>query len=86
MQWSQIRELYPRQWLLVEAVEAHSEEGQRILDDIDVIQSFSDSVVAMRHYQELHRLDPHREMYVVHTDREYLDIGEIRWFGLRTAS
>jgi hypothetical protein len=86
MQWSQIRERYPRQWLLVEAVEAHSEEGQRILDDIDVIQSFSDSVAAMRHYQELHRMDPHREMYVVHTDREHLDIGEIRWFGLRTAS
>lgn len=86
MQWSEIRERYPRQWLLVEAIKAHSEEGQRILDDLEIVEFFPDSVAAMRHYQELHRLNPYREFYVLHTDREHLDIGEIRWFGLRTAS
>jgi hypothetical protein len=86
MQWQEIREHYPRQWLLVEAVAAHSEERQRILDDIEVVETFPDSIAAMKSYQELHRRNPQRELYVFHTDRERLDIGEIYWLGLRTAS
>ena len=86
MQWEEIRERYPKQWLLVEAVSAHSEERQRILDDIEVVDTFPDSKVAMKRYQELHRLNPQRELYVFHTDRERLDIGEIYWLGLRIAS
>lgn len=31
MQWQEIRKHYPEQWLLVEAVEAHSDAGKRIL-------------------------------------------------------
>jgi hypothetical protein len=30
MQWQQIREKHPNQWLLIEAIEAHSEPGMRI--------------------------------------------------------
>jgi hypothetical protein len=86
MQWNEIRELFPRQWVLIDAVEAHSAENQRILDDVAVIQTFSDSVTAMARYQELHRRNPMLEMYVVHTDRDLPEIGEIRWLGLRPAS
>lgn len=86
MQWEEIRKLYPRQWLLLEAVAAHSEERQRILDDIEVIETFPDSVAAMKRYQEIHRRDPQRELYVLHTDRVHPDIGEIHWLGLRVAS
>jgi hypothetical protein len=86
MQWKEIRERFPHQWLLVEAVEAHSTEGKRILDDIAVLQSFSDWPTAMEDYKKLHRKDRQRELYVLHTDRERLEIGEIRWLGLRVAS
>lgn len=86
MQWNEIREHFPHQWLLIQAVAAHSAEDQRILDEIAVIQTFSDSVTAMAKYQDLHRQNPMLEMYVIHTDRELLEIGEIRWLGLRIAS
>ena len=86
MQWTEIREHFPHQWLLIEAVEAHSAEDQRILDDIAVVQSFPDWVSAWNGYKELHGKDPQRELYVLHTDREQPDIGEIRWLGLRLAS
>ncbi len=86
MQWNEIREHFPHQWLLIEAVAAHSAEDQRILDDIAVVQSFPDWVSAWNGYKELHKKDPQRELYVLHTDREHLDIGEIRWLGLRLAS
>lgn len=86
MQWNEIRERFPHQWLLVEAVEAHSDEGKRVLDNIAVLQSFPDWPTAMEDYKKLHHKDRQRELYVLHTDRECLDIGEIRWMGLRVAS
>ena len=83
MQWEEIRNHYPRQWLLVEAIEARSESGKRILDQLAVVQAFPDSVEAMRTYAQFHREAPEREFYVFHTDRESLDLPERRWLGVR---
>lgn len=85
MQWQEIRRMYPRQWLLVEAVQAHSSAGRRVLDDLEVVGTFQDSGTAMKSYQNLHHRSPQRELYVLHTDREFLDIAEINWLGIRTA-
>src|SRR5215203_3202517 len=83
--WEEIRRQFPRQWLLVEAIAAHSSEGMRVLDDIAVLDAFQEAGSAMKSYQETHRRSPQRELYVVHTDREALDIAEIDWLGIRTA-
>lgn len=83
MKWEEIRRHYPDQWLLVEAIKAHSESGKRILEQISVVSTFPDSVTAMRGYTKLHREAPERELYVFHTDRETLDIVERRWLGIR---
>lgn len=85
MQWSHVRHQYPDQWLLVEAVQAHSEGDQRILDDLAVIQRFSDSPSALAGYQALHQAEPGRELYVVHSSREVLAIRERPWVGIRVA-
>lgn len=85
MQWQEIRERYPHQWLLVEAIDARSSEGQRILEDLAVLETFPDGMSAMNGYRELHRRDPHRELYVLHTDREILEVTETHWLGIRLA-
>ena len=85
MQWSEIRRHYPDEWLLIEAIEARSENGHRILDDIAVVASFPDSVAAMKRYTSLHHEAPHRELYVCHTQRQELEIRERRWLGIRCA-
>jgi hypothetical protein len=76
VQWSEIRQHYPGQWLLVEAVDAHTEGDQRILDDVAVLQPFEDVLAAMDCYSKAHRKSPSRELYVVHTKREVLEITE----------
>lgn len=76
MKWEEIRQYYPHQWLLVEAIKAHSESGKRIIDQLSVIHTFQDSIAAMKDYTQLHRDSPERELYVFHTDREQLDIAE----------
>ena len=86
MQWHQVREHYPNQWVLVEALQAHSEAGWRRVEELAVIGAFTDSVAALQAYIRLHHTAPARELYVVHTDREELDITERRWLGIRTGS
>jgi len=85
MQWQEIRTHYPQQWLLVEAIKAHSDASQRILEQLAVVSAFPDSVAAMQSYSQLHREAPQRELYVFHTSRETLDITERRWLGIRGA-
>jgi len=85
MQWQDIRQYYPHQWLLVEAIIAHSTSGKRVLEHLAVINAFPDSVTAMKRYTQLHRDTPERELYVFHTSRETLDILERQWLGIRGA-
>lgn len=86
MQWEEIRSRYPDQWLLVEAIKARSEAGARILEQLAVVSTFPDSLTAMQGYAQLHRQSPERELYVLHTDRETIDITERRWLGIRGIS
>lgn len=83
MQWREIREHYPDQWLLVEALAAHTEANKRILDELAVLDTFADSTSALRRYGRLHHEAPRRELYVLHTSRATLDITERRWLGVR---
>ena len=83
MKWQEIRTHYPQQWLLVEAIQARSEASKRILEQLAVVDTFSDSVTAMKSYQQLHRQAPERELYVFHTSRETLDVTERTWMGIR---
>ena len=76
MKWPDIRDHYPNQWLLLEAIQARSESGKRILEDLAVLEMFPDSVAAMKGYQVLHRKAPERELFVFHTDREKLEVIE----------
>ncbi|HET9210383.1 MAG TPA: hypothetical protein VFR03_08285 [Thermoanaerobaculia bacterium] len=42
MTWTDIRRHYPHQWLLVEALLAHSKAGKRLLDELAIVDAFSD--------------------------------------------
>ena len=83
MTWNEIRRQFPHQWLLVEAVNARSESGQRHLDELAVLDACSDGETALRTYLKVHRGAPGRELYVLHSDREQPAIAERSWQGLR---
>ena len=83
MVWSNIRQTYPNQWLIVEALEAHTTDDQRVLDRLAVVEICTNGLTAMHSYRRLHQQYPLREFYFVHTKREQLDIKERRWVGVR---
>lgn len=74
---------YPISWVLFEALVAHSNNGKRIVDKISVLDSFEDSHIALGVYRDIHMKEPGRELYVVHTKKEKIDIIERKWLGVR---
>lgn len=86
MYWSDVRSMYPNQWLIIEALNAHTEGQQRLLDNIAVVEVCADSEAAMQAYRLLHQRYPRREFYFVHASREHLDIRERRWIGIRRSN
>ncbi len=85
MRWTEVRSQFPRQWLVVEALDARSELGKRLLEELAVVARFPDGESAMRAYLKFHRQAPERDLYVLHTDRQDLDITEQSWLGIRAA-
>ncbi|GAB3060113.1 hypothetical protein [Virgibacillus ainsalahensis] len=84
MNWEDVRQAFPKQWVLIEATQAHTNgESERILEEIAPLKKFSNSPEAMRAYQEIHREDPNRELYVLHTSRKKPNIIEKKWVGVR---
>ena len=87
MLWSEIRCAYPNQWLIVEALEAHTtSDSRRQLDRLAVLETCPDSRTVMQRYHSLHQQYPVRELYFVHTSREELDIRERQWIGVRRSN
>ena len=76
MRWMNVRKTYPNQWLVIEAVRAHSARTKRVLDKIAVMESCADGTTAMQKYRAFHKQYPEREFYFVHTSRSLLDIRE----------
>ena len=84
MLWSDIRKTHPDQWLVIEALQAHTTpNNQRKLDEMAVVEVYDDGSTAMNGYRDLHSQYPSREFYFVHTSRKQLDIRERQWVGIR---
>lgn len=83
MIWSEVRAAYPDQWLVVEALAAHSEGGRRVFDRIAVVEVCDDGRATMKRYGQLRAQHPQRELGFAHTSNDALEIEERRWMGIR---
>ncbi len=84
MLWEEIRKTYPDQWLVIEALEAHTTaDQQRHLDRLAVIEPCPNARTALMNYRRYHLLYPQREFYFIHTSRQNIDIREQQWAGIR---
>lgn len=83
MNWETARETYKNSWVLFEAIDAHSNDGKRVVENLSVLDSFEDSKDALQVYKDIHKREPQRELYVVHTQKEVLEIIERKWLGIR---
>jgi hypothetical protein len=86
MRWSEIRTAHPDQWIVVEALEAHTDGRHRRFDRLAVIEQCADGAAAFQRYRELRRDHPDRELYFAHTGNVELEIEERPWIGIRRGS
>jgi hypothetical protein len=84
VRWSEIRAAYPEQWLVIEALEAHTIGNRRVFDRIAVVDICPDGRTTMARYRELRREHPYRELCFAHTGMAELEIEERRWIGARS--
>ncbi|MFD0677483.1 MULTISPECIES: hypothetical protein [unclassified Paenibacillus] len=82
MRWEEVREQFPDEWVVCEALASRSQGGYWYIDEVAVIDRFDDSKIAMKRYYELHREKPTREYGFFHTSRENLQLRE-KWSGVR---
>ena len=84
MVWDEVKKNYPSQWVLIEATKARTENDKRIIEFMDVIDSFNeDGAGAFQRYLELHKSHKDREYYIYHTSNDILEIGVKKWMGVR---
>lgn len=82
MRWEEVKERFPYEWVVLEAMKAHSAGGNCYIEEVVVVDRFDDSRSALRRYSELYKRDPHREYCFFHTSRPTL-IARERYVGVR---
>jgi hypothetical protein len=82
MRWDEVQEKFPDEWVVFEATEAHSKDGFRCVESVTIIDRYEDSIEAMHRYKEIHRNQPAKEIYFLHTSRPNLKIEE-KWVGFK---
>ncbi len=84
LKWEGIRNRYPNQWVLVEALKTKSQNSKREIQDMAVISEYNDSTTAWKGYKMLHLENPSRELYIFHTSNEEVEVIEERFTGVRS--
>jgi hypothetical protein len=75
MKWDEVRKCFPSQWVIIEAINAITKENRRIIEEVSVVDVFlNDSKNAMKKYLLLHKKNRMRELYVIHTSCNHLNI------------
>jgi hypothetical protein len=83
MKWCDAKNKYPDKWILIKAIKAKSENGLRIIDDLEVLNTFENGNDALKEYTSRHKLNKSDEMYVYHSSKDRLEILERVWMGVR---
>ncbi|MCY0875122.1 MAG: hypothetical protein OWT28_02435 [Firmicutes bacterium] len=73
MQWPEVRELYPNQWVLLEELKSHYNGSNVCVDEVALIRAILDAKEAT---EELFAAKDRR--FVYHTSKEAIVIREIQ--------
>lgn len=84
MRWDDIKKTTPQQWVIIEAIDAHTQGDNRVIENIQLVEVFGeDNKEALRRYVQIHKIHPEKEYYVVHTSKPELNIKVRYWAGVR---
>lgn len=82
MRWQEVQKRFPNEWVVLEVINAHSDDGYRYIEEVVVVDKFENSLEAMDSYEKLRKDQPQREYCFFHTSRENL-VARERYMGIR---
>ncbi|SOC24999.1 hypothetical protein SAMN05880501_1182 [Ureibacillus xyleni] len=82
MRWQEVQKRFPNEWVVLEVIVAHSDDGYRYIDEVVVVDKFENSLDAMERYEKLRKGQPQREYCFFHTSRQEL-VARERYMGIR---
>lgn len=83
MKWSEVCSQYPDQIVLVEAIATTSINKVRTIKEMSILSPFTDSLAAWQAYKKLHKSNPDKELYILHTSKERAEVIEQFFVGVR---
>jgi hypothetical protein len=83
MRWEEVQARFPDQWLLIEVLVGRDEGARRVVDEVDVVDTFPDSAAAWRAYTRLRLETRGRELIPIHSSYPKLEFEVRQAFGLR---
>lgn len=83
MKWNDVRKQFPNRCVLVESLKVKTENHERIIEEISVIDDFDNGNAAWKDYKKLHGEDKTRELYIFHTNNEEIRVIEQPYVGVR---
>jgi hypothetical protein len=86
MKWSEVREHYPDQIVLVEALKTSSENSVRTVEEMSILSDFQENMDAWKEYKKLHKEKPEKELYIFHTSKAKAEVIEQFFVGIRGRS
>lgn len=83
MKWNEVRSQFPNRCVLVESLKAKSENSERVIEEMSVIDDFDNGNSAWKAYKKIHKEDQSRELYIFHTNNEQVKVLEQSYVGVR---
>ncbi|MCM3761999.1 hypothetical protein M3212_14580 [Alkalihalobacillus oceani] len=73
MQWKEVRQLYPNQWVQLEALKAHVIEDKKIIDEVALIKPIKTDQEATTSL-----LNSSGDTFVFHTSKPRIELNIVR--------
>lgn len=70
IKWNEVRSLYKNKWILFEFIEAYSQDGMRIVEDMSIINAYESGNEALKEYSERHKKGKTKKLYVYNTSNK----------------
>ncbi|WP_227940105.1 hypothetical protein [Alkalihalobacillus deserti] len=83
MKWKEVRKQFPNRCVLVESLKAKTEDNERIIEEMSVIDDFDNGNAAWKVYKKLHAENQSRELYIFHTNNVEIKVIEQPYIGVR---
>lgn len=78
MTWKEVIKIAKYKWVVIEAVKAKSENGKRIIEDMNFLAEYEGGSDALKDYAKRRKENKDKEFYVCDSTIDVLDIDEVK--------